>query len=109
MIHALKTLPEYFDAVLSGRKTFEIRRNDRDYNEGDYLALNEWDGEVYTGRSCMVQIDYILYNSDFLEPGYVALSIKPCVVGSRAKSPFGLNREKLYGVPLLETIEEDAK
>lgn len=110
MIHALKTLPEYFDAVIRGRKTFEIRLNDRDFHVGDYLALNEfYPVHGYTGKSCMVQVDYILNNPDYLQPGYVALAFKPCAVGIKGKSPFGPNQEELYGVPLLETIEEDVK
>ena len=36
MIHALKTLPEYFEAVLENKKTFELRKNDRDFKVGDY-------------------------------------------------------------------------
>lgn len=36
MNHELKILPCYFDAVLSGRKTFEIRDNcDRGFQAGD--------------------------------------------------------------------------
>lgn len=42
MIHALKTLPEYFEAVWENKKTFELRKNDRDFKVGDYLAFNEW-------------------------------------------------------------------
>jgi hypothetical protein len=37
--HELKTDPEAFDAVASGAKTFELRRNDRDYQVGDVLVL----------------------------------------------------------------------
>ena len=37
MIHELKIYPEYFKAVISGEKTFEIRKNDRPFatREGD--------------------------------------------------------------------------
>jgi len=82
MIHELKTLPEYFNAVLSGEKTFEVRKNDRRFNKGDLLAMNEYDAknQFYTGRSCLVYIDYILDNDDYCKSGYVVMSIKPCVV-----------------------------
>lgn len=33
--HHLKILPEYFNAVRLGEKTFEIRKNDRNYQVED--------------------------------------------------------------------------
>lgn len=76
MIHELKTKPEYFKAVREGTKLFELRRNDRDFCVGDYLALNEWDG-VYTGRTELVRINYILNPNDIMTcpGGFVILSI----------------------------------
>ena len=47
MTHELKILPEYFNLVASREKTFEIRKNDRNYHAGDTLILKEWDGEKY--------------------------------------------------------------
>lgn len=32
--HELKILPQYFQAVWSGIKTFELRKDDRDYQLG---------------------------------------------------------------------------
>ena len=57
-IHRLKTLPEYFEPAL---KTFELRRDDRDFKIGDMVTLEEWDGEKYTGREVRNRpIKYIL-------------------------------------------------
>ena len=54
MIHALKILPEFFKAMAAGTKSFEVRKNDRPYHTGDYVALNEWNSEQYTGK-CTLQ------------------------------------------------------
>lgn len=55
-----KILPEYFDAVCSGAKTFELRKDDSDYEVGDILILREWDNEKYTGNVIAREITYIL-------------------------------------------------
>ncbi len=44
MAHHLKTLPEYFQAVMDGTKPFEIRNNDRGFKPGDSVILEEFDG-----------------------------------------------------------------
>ncbi|WP_270346603.1 ASCH/PUA domain-containing protein [Enterococcus thailandicus] len=83
MIHELKILPEFFEAVTSGRKQFEIRKNDRDYKVGDQLVLREIDyvhnenisDELfYTGDSYKAEITYI---TDYAQKdGYVVLGIR---------------------------------
>lgn len=40
--HELKVIPPYFDALVSGAKTFEVRKNDRAFQRGDILKLREW-------------------------------------------------------------------
>ena len=80
MIHELKIYPEYFKSVISGEKTFEIRKNDRPFHKGDLLALNEYDGQYWTGNSCLVYIDYILNDPDYVKKDMVVMSIKPCGV-----------------------------
>jgi len=60
--HYLKIYPKYYDAVESGRKTFELRYNDRDIKTGDELILEEYSalsGE-YTGRKIRKVVTYIL-------------------------------------------------
>lgn len=45
-IHELKILPQYFEEVLKGNKTFEIRKNDRDFKIRDILILKEWAEDI---------------------------------------------------------------
>lgn len=102
MIHELKTLPEYFEAIIKGEKLFEIRKNDRFFQVGDLLALNEFDVKnvSYTGRSCIVYIDYILNNEEFCKSGFVVMSIKPCLIAKKDR-PFSMEKTYAdYGVML---------
>jgi ASC-1-like (ASCH) protein len=74
--HELKTEPPYFQAVLDGRKKFEIRKNDRDFQVGDKLILKEYDADVhvFTGRKVEVMVTYM---TDYAQqPGYVVLGIE---------------------------------
>ena len=56
-----KVWPEYFEAIQDGRKTFELRLNDFEINEGDILVLKEWDPETksYTGRELEKTVTYV--------------------------------------------------
>lgn len=49
-IHELKTRPEYFEAARKRQKNFELRKNDRDYQVGDLVRLEEFEDGEYTGR-----------------------------------------------------------
>ena len=40
--HKLKILPNYFNAVKEREKTFEVRKNDRDYKVNDIIKLEEY-------------------------------------------------------------------
>lgn len=57
--HDLKTKPEYFKDVFCGKKKFELRKDDRDFQPGDIFILREWDGE-YTGKYYLNSIGYVL-------------------------------------------------
>ena len=74
-VHDLKILPEYFQAVKSGEKTFEVRYNDRNFQKGDMLHLREWDGNGYTGESIFVEVTYILNDHSYCKEGYVIMAI----------------------------------
>ena len=100
MIHALKTLPEFFKASAAGVKSFEIRKNDRPYQIGDYVALNEWNGEQYTGKCVLHRIVYILSDPEYCKEGYVVLGLEPCAIRTQGEmqEPIPSNR----GVPVYE-------
>ncbi len=59
--HYLKIWPEYFDAVRTGKKTFEVRKYDRHFVLGDILILHEYDPETkrYARNIIKVKITYI--------------------------------------------------
>jgi hypothetical protein len=77
MDHELKTWPEYFQAVWDGTKTFEVRKDDREYHVGDNLILREWDPEKcdYTGSGIVKRVTYILRDARFVREGYVVMGI----------------------------------
>ena len=57
-----KVWPEYFEAILSGKKKFELRLGDFEVKEGDTLVLEEWDPKMkkYTGRKIKKKAVYVL-------------------------------------------------
>lgn len=60
--HELKILPEFYQPVIEGLKTFEIRSVlDRTFEVGDHVHLREFDAGTkrYTGRGCRVEITFI--------------------------------------------------
>lgn len=74
--HELKILPPFYDDVNNGVKTFELRKNDRNFKVLQEIELREWDGVNYTGRFCLVDITYILKEFVGLEKNYCILGIK---------------------------------
>ena len=61
MRHTKKVWPEYFQKILDGKKTYELRLADWECNEGDILVLQEWDPETkeYTGREIEKEVTYV--------------------------------------------------
>lgn len=88
MIHELKTDPEVFTASSLGKKTFEVREDDRGFEEGDVLFLRETrhtgeemrGGEmplIYTGRHEMMEVTHILRGPIYgLMEGWVIMSCR---------------------------------
>jgi ASC-1-like (ASCH) protein len=87
-VHELNTWPEYLNAIMGGRKRFEVRVNDRNFKIGDRLLLREYirperkslklrhDG-YFTQRWARCEITYIMPGGQFgLQEGWCVLSIK---------------------------------
>lgn len=75
-IHELKTKSEYLESIISGTKTFEIRKNDRNYKVGDILVLKGWENNHYTGKTYYVIVTYILKKFDGLKKNYIIMAVK---------------------------------
>lgn len=90
--HYVKTLDRYFTDVITDRKRFEVRLNDRDYQVGDLLRQHRYGadglGRVgYLNGSCLApsqkeaewvehQISYILSGGQFgLEDGFIVMQL----------------------------------
>ena len=77
-MHELKILKSYFDAVASGYKTFEVRKDDRGFQKGDSVILREYDpkkspGFMYSGRVITATIGYVTAYEQ--QKGYVVFSL----------------------------------
>jgi hypothetical protein len=79
MQHELKTWPVYFQAVVNGTKTFEMRKDDRNFRVDDTLLLKEFNpsAQFYTGQEMLVKITYKLDGFAGVTPGYCVLGIVP--------------------------------
>lgn len=63
-----KCYKKYFDAILAGDKTFEIRLADFKAKAGDILVLKEVDEDKnYTGRVIEKEISYLLKTKEMEE------------------------------------------
>lgn len=80
--HHLKTWPVHYREILAGRKTFELRLNDRDYRVGDTLVLEEYEpGRTgfFTGHKMRKVVTHML-GAELPHPGlranFVIMSIQ---------------------------------
>ncbi len=62
-----KIWPEYFNKVLSGEKTYELRLADWEIESGDLLILREWNpkNKEYTGREIKKKVGFVGKTKDF--------------------------------------------
>ena len=72
-VHHLKIKDVYFDQIIDGAKKFEVRFNDRGYQNGDHIKfLNEFGGERF--NSGVWEIIYI-HSGMGMDSHFVVLGI----------------------------------
>jgi len=81
-VHELKCWPPFWRDVYDSTKTFEIRKNDRNYEAGDILVLNEWVrnliGGHYTGATLRVHVVALWRGIPGVDVDYVVMQIRRC-------------------------------
>lgn len=87
MEHTLKTLAPYWDAIASGEKNFEVRRDDRGFQKGDTLVLQRLQPNGYLldyasfelgaePKQIRKRVTYILTGGQLgIEPGHVVMGL----------------------------------
>ena len=78
MVHELKIEYNYIREILAGLKTFEVRRDDRNYQLGDFLYLREYNPETDTYGSIEIIcfVSYILRDPAYCKKGFVIMGIR---------------------------------
>lgn len=74
--HYIRLATTNYDDVASGKKAFELLKNDRDYKTGDLLEMSEFKDGRNTGRAITAEIVYMLENYTGLTDGYCILGTK---------------------------------
>lgn len=76
-VHDLKIDPDHFERIFKRQKRFEIRKDDRKFEDGDILILNEYDRtqKTFSGRKILV-----LTGKIYREEVKFALKEKYCVI-----------------------------
>jgi hypothetical protein len=77
-VHYLKTWTPFFDDIKSGVKQFEVRKNDRDYEVGDTLILEDFNPikGIHTGRWIPKLVTYVLNDPNFVKEGFVIMGMQ---------------------------------
>lgn len=83
MTHKIKIKYKYYKAVLNGDKTFEVRKNDRDYKVGDiiqFVPVADDSDMIITHNPNEYKITYVFHGGEYgLEEGYCVFGITPTI------------------------------
>ena len=111
--HRLKTWPAFFAAIRDGSKPFDVRENDRDFQVGDDLVLEEFRptpgapfGEgARTGEVEIRRVGYILRGFYGVRPGWVVLGFDDPLAAEVARLRARLNTPELHDFTAAAALE----
>lgn len=103
MTHELKILPEWYESLASGIKSFEVRKDDRNprFEPNDELFLREFDGNKYTGRTMRADVRFVL-RGEYCKDGYCIMSV---TVKSKYPDTPMTNYERIKNMSVEEMAE----
>jgi hypothetical protein len=96
--HILKCWPNAYDAVASGIKRFEWRKDDRGFDVGDVLVLRKWDPSPDNGFGVR---GYVMFRGKHLVPEYTDQRVRVTYI---LRGMFGIPDG--YCVMSIERVEE---
>lgn len=73
--HYLKLATTYYNDIITRKKMFELRKNDRNYRVGDVLEMHEFASGKATGNAIRCVVKYMLEDYEGLQEGYCILGI----------------------------------
>lgn len=80
--HKLKIAHQYWEPLITGEKSFEVRRDDRGFQRGDILEIQKMDEQFphssdSFAKPASFEITYILTGGQYgVEAGYVVMGVK---------------------------------
>ncbi|MEQ3500615.1 DUF3850 domain-containing protein [Tenacibaculum sp. SSH1-16] len=77
-VHEVKVKQPFYDDLYFKRKSFEVRKNDRDYEVGDILHLKEFSNQDWQNmQGIFRKVVYLLEGGQYgIENGYVVLGLR---------------------------------
>ena len=105
-VHNIKIKKKYYDAVLSGEKTFEIRKNDRDYQVGDiihFVPIADDCNMIIPHNPNEYKITYVFHGGEYgLEKEYCVFGIAPTIEVTPVVHGKWIEVGKICGVQIMK-------
>lgn len=117
--HEIKLASGFLQDIVSGKKAFEIRKDDRDYQEGDFVLMKELSViGGYSGNEVLVRIKYILRGMDAIRYGcnkgycvwgfdIIALPLQSTKVDQEEDDEMEVWKDMLIEYDTLDKMEEN--